>query len=512
MANRKYEMYEYKQILLHMRQGESDRQISKSGLTGRVKAKQLRTLAIKNNWLDPNTKLPTDEDLVKGLETKNKISVHKAAIHEELIKPLVEKGLTALIIYNTLVKEHNYKGHYSSITRYVAELKKLSPNNITIPLHFLPGDSAQVDFGKGPIIFDQDLKQEIHTCFFVMTLCWSRHQYAEIVTNQNLETWLGCHKRAFEWFGGVPSKIIIDNLKAGVIKACYYEPRIQRSYAEFAEGYRFIISTCPPYDPQKKGIVESGVKYVKRNFLPLRNFSGLGDSNIQLKEWCIETAGKRKHGSTFQQPLLQFEQYEKHLLKPLPVSPIEICNWQKVKLHRDCHVRFNKCKYSAPYNLLDKELWLRVSETTVRLYKEHTMVAIHSRKYNPGSISTIPEHLPPNARAYLQQTPEWCLEQAQIIGEQCFKLVAILLSSKIVDYLRAAQGMIKLKSKYGKSKLEAACNRALVFNCPTYNDVKQILAKGLEFEALPLIKDDMQLPNIYLGNSRFYKQDNLTTH
>jgi len=495
-----------------MRHGESDRKISKSGLIGRVKAKQFRAIAIQNNWLNPDLPLPNDEDVAKILAIKKQNLQYKAEVYEDLIKQWLEEGLTAVIIYNTLVKEHNYQGHYTSIARYVAELKKLSPNNVTIPLHFAPGDSAQVDFGKGPIIFDQDTKQEIHTWFFIMTLCWSRHQYAEIVANQNLETWLGCHRRAFEWFGGVPSKIIIDNLKAGVVKACYYEPEIQRSYAEFAEGYGFIISACPPYDPQKKGIVESGVKYIKKNFLPLRNFSGFIDANIQLKEWCIETAGKRKHGSTFQQPLLQFEQREKHLLKALPVQPIEICSWQKVKLHRDCHVRFNKCKYSAPYNLLDQELWLRVSETTVRLYKEHTMVAIHTRKYNPGSLSTVPEHLPPNARAYLQQTPEWCLEQAQIIGEQCFKLVTILLSAKIVDYLRAAQGMIKLKSKYGKIKLEAACNRALAFNCPTYNEVKQILAKGLEFEALPLVEEYIPLPNIYLGNSQFYKQDNLTTH
>jgi len=495
-----------------MRQGESDRTISKTGLIGRVKAKQLRSIAIKNNWLNPEISLPDDETIATILRTAKKYVGYKAAMHEDLINRWVEEGLTALVIYNALVKEHNYQGHYTSIARYVANIKKLSPNNMTIPLYFAPGESAQVDFGKGPTILDLKTKQEIHTWFFIMTLCWSRHQYAEIVTSQNLATWLGCHRRAFEWFGGVPSKILIDNLKSGVIKACYYEPEVQRSYAEFAESYGFIISPCPPYDPKKKGIVESGVKYIKRNFMPLRRFASLADSNIQLREWCLETAGKRTHGSTFKQPLVQFEQHEKHLLKSLPSQSFELCTWHKVKLHHDCHVRFNKCKYSAPYNLLEQELWLKASENTVRLYQEHTMVAIHSRKHVPGSISTIPDHLPPNARAYLHQTPEWCLEQAQIIGDKCLQIVAVLLSSKVVDYLRAAQGIIKLKSKYGKVKLEAACNRAVIFNCATYKDVKQILAKGLESEILGSTAERKQLSAVYLGNSKFNSPSNLAIH
>ena len=101
--------------------------------------------------------------------------------------------------------------------------------------------------------------------------------YAEIVLQQDIETWLGCHRRAFNFFNGVSKKIIIDNAKCAITKACYYDPVVQRSYAEFAEGYGFIISACPPHDPQKKGRVESGVKYVKKNFLPLRRFQRSND-------------------------------------------------------------------------------------------------------------------------------------------------------------------------------------------------------------------------------------------
>ncbi len=90
-----------------------------------------------------------------------------------------------------------------------------------------------------------------------MTLCWSRHQYAEFVRDQTVATWLGCHRRAFESFSGVPSRVIIDNAKCAITKACVYEPDVQRAYAECAEGYAFKIDPCPPRDPQKKGIVEA---------------------------------------------------------------------------------------------------------------------------------------------------------------------------------------------------------------------------------------------------------------
>ena len=112
--------------------------------------------------------------------------------------------------------------------------------------------------------------EALKTWIFVMTLCWSRHQYAELVLDQTVGTWLGCHRRAFEWFGGVPQRVIIDNPKCAITRACNTDPTVQRAYAERAEGYGFKSSPCPPRDPQKKGIVEAVVKYVKRAFVPLR--------------------------------------------------------------------------------------------------------------------------------------------------------------------------------------------------------------------------------------------------
>jgi transposase len=152
---------------------------------------------------------------------------------------------------------------------------------------------------------------------FVMTLCFSRHQYVEFVFDQSVATWLGLHRRAFEWFGKVPLRLIIDNPKCAITRACSRDPLVQRAYAECAEGYRFKIDPCPPADPAKKGIVESGVKYLKGNFLPIRAFRDLADLNGQARRWVTEEAGVRIHGTTREQPLDRFA-LEKPLMQDLP--------------------------------------------------------------------------------------------------------------------------------------------------------------------------------------------------
>jgi transposase len=116
------------------------------------------------------------------------------------------------------------------------------------------------------------------TWFFVMTLCWPRHQYAEFVRDQSVATWLDCHRRAFEWFGGVVERVTIDNAKCAIARACVYEPEVQRSYGECAEGYGFGIDACLPRDPQKIEVVEAGVKYIKGRLLSPREFRDLSDA------------------------------------------------------------------------------------------------------------------------------------------------------------------------------------------------------------------------------------------
>jgi transposase len=490
-----------------MRLGDTDRSIALSGLMGRKKSAQLRLLASKHGWLDPETPLPEQSVVTRAMESRKNDQLQQSLVepYTDEVTAWVKEGIQGTTIHQALVRKYSFEGSYSSVRRFLAQLKETHPEVTTI-LDFAPGEAAQVDFGSGPQTIDVFTGEVIKTWFFVMTLCFSRHQYAEIVTNQRVDTWLACHRRAFEFFAGVPKKLIIDNAKCAITRACYHDPAVQRSYATCAEGYGFIISPCPPRDPKKKGRVESGVKYVKKNFMPLREFRSLSDGNEQLKHWVLEVAGNRIHGTTHQRPLTLFVETEKPFLRPLPDVPPQLATWTQVKVHGNCHVQFEKTYYSVPFRLVHQHLWLKATDNAVKLFRELEMVAVHPRRFKPGDRSTVDDHLPPEALAYKMQDPQWCLKQAQEIGSACHQVIQTLFSDRVLDNLRAAQGIIGLGKKYGPIRLESACQRALFFDNIRYHAIKTILKKGLDQLNL-FEKSDETLASPYTGSGRFLRKE-----
>lgn len=500
-------MHEIRHVIARMRLGESDRDIARAGAMGRPKAAQLRALASEQGWLDLSQTLPPNDVLESLLQLPRSTqpSQSLAKPFADQICTWADEGIQITTIHQALVERYGFTGSYDSVRRLLKSHQRSAPV-ATVFLDHPPAETAQIDFGAGPVITDVHTGEVMKTWFFVMTLPCSKHMYAELVTNQRVETWLGCHRRAFEHFGGTPLKTVIDNPKCAITRACYYEPEVQRAYAEFAEGYSFLVSACPPRDPQKKGVVESNIKYVKNSFAKLREFRSLADANRQLHEWVMGTAGNRIHGTTKQKPLVRFAEMEKDFLRPLPDIAPELAAWASVKLHGNCHVQFEKAFYSAPFTLVHKSLWLRATEKTVQIFHEQKLVATHPRLSKPGARSTVQDHLPPEATAYLMRDPQWCLAQAEKIGERCLELVHDLFTHRVLDNLRAVQGLLQLQGRYGKRRLEAACARALDHGAGTYRNVKNILEKGLDQQNLTL---PIALPDAYGGTSRFTRNSDL---
>lgn len=183
-----------------------------------------------------------------------------------------------------------------------------------------------------------------------------------------------------------------------------------------------------------------------------------------------------------------------------------MATWTRVKLHGNCHVQFEKAYYSAPFQLVHQELWLKATDTTVKLYHDIKLVATHPRLKRPGERSTIDEHMPPEAIAYKMQDPQWCLKQAEDIGADCHRFVRRLFAHKVLDNLRAAQGVVRLGKTYGPARLEAACGRALHFDNVKYRAVKSILNQGLD--QLPLFPQPNVIPlsSAYTGSARFLRR------
>jgi hypothetical protein len=197
------------------------REIARTGLMGRDKLYELAALARERGWLEAGAELPDDAAIAQALKPRKRAAstVSAAEPLREVVQRWFNAGVQGRAIHAALQREHGFKGSYSAIVRLLRGMQAARPVETTVRLSFAPAEAAQVDFGAGPVLPHPDGKPR-RTWAFVMTLAHSRHQYVEFVWDQTVATWLGCHRRAFEWFDGVPERVIVDNAKCAIIKAC----------------------------------------------------------------------------------------------------------------------------------------------------------------------------------------------------------------------------------------------------------------------------------------------------
>jgi transposase len=467
-----------REILRRLREKHSDRRIARDLNLNRRTVERYHAWAAAENLLTGD--LPDHQTLLARLPAEQvpPQNVSNAEPYRAQIEQWCKEHVKVSAMYQRM-RENGYDGSYSSILRLVRQIDPKTPEAV-VRVECQPGEEVQVDFGYVGWMLDADGKLR-KTWSFVMVLSWSRHLYVEFVTDQTIATWLTCHQHALEYFGGVPMRIVIDNLKSGIAKAIWDDPRLQMSYRECAEHYGFLVHPCRPRTPEHKGKVERGVGYVEGNFLGGRGQMSLSQANREVRQWCLETAGKRIHGTTKERPLERFQQTEQSRLRPLPAEAYELAVWSQHKLHRDCHIVFEGSYYSAPFRLLGQKLWICASARQVRLYNDqYELIATHERAAKPGEWHTHRDHLPPEKLPGLERNRPALLEQAAEVGPATLKLVAALLASPGLDQLHPMGRLLRLQEKYTPQRLEAACQRALDYNDLSYKTVKRILAQNLE--------------------------------
>jgi transposase len=404
------------------------------------------------------------------------------------------EGARPKAIFDRLKREEsNFTGSLSAVKRaYFRRRRELGvrAEDVVIPVITAPGQIAQVDFGYVGKLLDPVLGRERKAWVFVMVLAHSRHMYCEIVFDQKVETWLSLHQKAFDWFGGVPDTVVPDNLKSAVIRAAFTPDdttELNRSYRELARHYSFKVDPAPPYSPEKKGKVESGVNYVKSNF-----FKSYGQSldvvelGKRLEQWVLETAGVRDHGTTHKRPLDVFESHEKAHLQALPLVSFETIIWQKVTVGADSHVLYLGARYSVPWCWVKKTGWVRVSRRTIQVHIESVRVATHQLGKS-GEHVTLESHLPHGRRDLRIRSRSYWLERGEQIGPDTRAYAQeILDSDDVLCHLRQVQAIVMHLEKFPRHRAEAASRRASFYANYKPQGVKRILARGLDAEPLPL--------------------------
>jgi transposase len=388
-----------------------------------------------------------------------------------VIKAKLEKGLTAKLIWQQLMSEYKADISYPTVSRFI---KRLRQTEVYIPLHSLPGEEAQVDYGYlGRFMKDGKL---IKVWCFSMVLSYSRYAYYEIVSDQTLKSFILSHIHAFEFFGGVPKIVKIDNLKAGVLKPDFYQPAIQDQYAEFLYYYNSAPVTARVRRPQDKGKVEAGIKYVKNNFLKTINHNDFYKLIHDLRWWNENVCNKRIHGTTKKVPYEMFIETEKSALTSLPDCRYEIYEISQRKVNQYGHITFEHNYYSVPYEYTGQNLIVKSNGNVLKIYKDQKQVALHPIDCGKGNFITCQQHKPP----YKQyKNKEYYLQKASMVGKETFLFCQQIIKEKPYHYQRLIYGILSLTQKYSHDIVNKACLRALQYHAINYITVKNICEKGL---------------------------------
>ena len=428
----------------------------------------------------------------------------------EAVQEMVDDGASPTAIFDKLrLEDKEFDGSLSAIKRLCLKLKRakgVQPEDIAIPVHTDPGQVAQVDFGYLGKLYDPEQKRFRKAWVFVMVLGFSRHMFARIVFDQKARTWLRVHVEAFAELGGVPEIIVPDNLKAAVIRAAFGvdgDTALNYSYRELARYYGFKVDPTPPVDPKKKGKVESGVKYVRRNFYKPRK--AVQDADLlaeQLAQWVVKIAGQRIHGTTQQRPLEVFEQIEREALLDLPAQPYELVIWRDPEVRGDSHVIVDKAFYSVPWRLKGKKVLVRAVGSTVAIHFEDERVATHDL-HGPGQWSTKDEHLPEHRRDLRHRSRPYWEKRADAMGESVGRYVREVFDSDDVLYkIRVVQYVVTFLEGVPAPRARAACERASFYASYSYGAIKKIITKELDRQPLPTV---VQPQRGGLENPRFVR-------
>ena len=414
---------------------------------------------------------------------------HCAAYHDALVHG-IETGLTAQRIYQDLQTDHGFIGGYDSVKRYVRRLNAGHPQRI-VRMECAPGEEAQVDFGLGAPVVDEQGRRR-RTWVFRIVLSHSRKGYSEAVYRQSTEEFIRCLENAFRHFGGVPRTLIIDNLRAAVSRADWYEPELTPKVAAFCRHYGTVILPTRPRHPQHKGKVERGVGYVKGNALKGRTFRSLAEENAYLQHWEEQIADLRIHGTTREQVRHAFVERERAALLALPAMLFPCFEEGQRSVHRDSHVEVQHAYYEVPAEHIGRMVWVRWDSRLVRIFNQRQeQIAVHAR-VTAGKFSAQPAGRPPWQVA--RSADYWC-NRARAIGPHGGQWAEQVRSERGVAAIRVLIGLQQLVRRAGASAVEAVCGQALTSGLGRLRDLRRLLEHRPAAEQLtfltqhPLIRD-----------------------
>jgi transposase len=403
--------------------------------------------------------------------------------YHQVILAKLEQGLTAQRIWQDLATD-GFTAKYHSVRRYVQKLNRASP----LPFRRMecaPGAEAQVDFGQGAPVIEPDGRRRRPHAFRII-LSHSRKAYSEVVWRQTTEDFIRALENAFWHFSGVPRTLVIDNLKAAVTKADWYDPDLNPKIRDFCRHYGTVILPTKPRMPRHKGKVEGGVKYVQSNALKGKTFASLTGQNQYLLEWERTVADTRIHGTTQKQVKKCFEEVERAALLPLPAMRFPSFQEGQRIVSRDGHIEMAKAYYSVPPEYLGRTLWIRLESRLVRIFDDRMRQITEHIRVEPGRFSTHPQHISSRKISGVERGSAWMLNKVSLIGPKSARWGEAMLARRGIEGVRVLQGLMSMTHRHPAASIEKACEIAHSHGAYRLRDVRTVIdrqaAKQDQFE------------------------------
>jgi transposase len=497
MARRTFDVVDVTEIFIHWHAGRSISEVSASLGVDRKTIRKYLAPAVAAGIAPGGPAMTTREwaALVVGwfpqlADTKlRQVTWPQIGRHRDYITEMLKAGVTQATIHQRLRDEHGLSASVASLKRYVAanlpeEVRRDRVVVLRDEADTPPGEEAQIDYGHLGYWLDPVSGKRRRVWAFVMVLACSRHMFVRPVLTMDQRAWTEAHLEAFAFFGGVPRRLVPDNLRTGVDKPDLYDPKINRSYAELAAHYGVLVDPARRGKPRDKARIERPMPYLRDSFWRGRQFASLPAMQAAAVVWCRDVAGKRAHRSlSGAAPGSVFVAVEAQTLQPLPARPFVLATWSTAMVGPDIHAKVGKTIYSVPWRFIGQRVDARETFTIVQIFHNGRLVATHGRKVQ--GKQTDFSHYPPEKIAFRMRTPTWCRTRAGEIGPACTQVIAGLLEVNALFRLRAAQGVLGLADKYGTVRLEAACAKAIAVGDPSYRTVKGILLAGAETDPPP---------------------------
>ena len=403
--------------------------------------------------------------------------------YRDQIESKLEAGLSVQRILQDL-KGDGFPGSYHSVHRFVTRLGKRTP----LPFRRMeaaPGEEAQIDFGTGAPVVDADGKTRRPWLFRIVLSC-SRKAYSEVVWRQTTDNFIAAIENALHCFGGCPKRLVIDNLKAAVHRADWYDPELHPKLQSFAAHYGTVFVPTKPYTPEHKGKVESSVKYAKNNALKGHTFKSLAEQNEHLLEWERTVADTRIHGTTKKQVREQFESVEQAALLELPRDRFAMFHEARRTVSRDGHLEVDKAFYSAPPEYVGRRVWVRWDTRLVRVFNSQwKQIAIHS-KCEPGRFRTDASHIPAEKVSAVERGTDALLRQVASVGPHTKAWSELVIASRGVEGVRVLVGLKALAGKHTSAALEQACETAVAHGATRLKSIRNLLKRPAPQKQQPL--------------------------